>query len=168
MHEESLESPGQERPRDELAAANATLRDEIARRTAAEAELRRTNQALEALIGASPLPIIALDDRGRVTRWNPAAEQTFGWDEREVLGRPLPTIPEDLPQELAEGPSASPRGEVHQGRETRRRTKEGATIAVRLWTAPLHDVQGQPCGRMGIVEELTESKRTEAEQRALL
>ncbi|MBV8605983.1 MAG: PAS domain S-box protein [Singulisphaera sp.] len=152
----------------ELGESNAALQAEIAERTRAEEELRRTNQALRALIRASPLAITALDSSGRVTLWNPAAERTFGWTEREVMGRPLPTIPEDLRQEFAAGLAASLRGEVHAGHETRRIRKDGSAIAVSLWTAPLCDARGEPCGRLAVVEDITGRRRAEEARTALL
>src|SRR5690606_10368942 len=56
--------------------------------------LFQANQSLNTLIQASPLPIVAIDHEHGVTRWNPAAERMFGWSADEVLGRPLPTVPE--------------------------------------------------------------------------
>jgi PAS domain-containing protein len=77
----------------ERAGSNAALQAAIADRTRAEEELRWANQAFQALIRASPLAIIALDARGRVTLRKPAAERSLGWREEEILGRPLPSIP---------------------------------------------------------------------------
>src|SRR6187551_677782 len=33
--------------------------------------------------------IVAIDEQGRVIKFNPAAEITFGWSRADVLGRPL-------------------------------------------------------------------------------
>ena len=148
----------------ELAEANAALQGEVAERTRADEELRRANQALRALIHASPLAIIALDGQGRVTIWNPAAERMFGWGNRDVLGHPLPIVPEDLRQEFSSGLATSLQGGAHAGHETLRLKKDGSTIEVSLWTAPLYDARGEPCGRMGVIEDITDRKR--AEERA--
>ena len=152
----------------ELARSNASLHAEVAERARAEEELRQANQALRALIQASPLAIIALDAEGRVTIWNPAAERTFGWAEPEVLGRPLPTIPAELHGEFSAGLAPSLRGQAHAGHETRRLRKDGAAIEVSLWTAPLYDARGRPCGRLGVVEDITGRKRAEEARTALL
>jgi PAS domain S-box-containing protein len=152
----------------ELAEANAALQGEVAERTRADEELRRANQALRALIHASPLAIIALDGQGRVTIWNPAAERMFGWGNRDVLGHPLPIVPEDLRQQFSSGLATSLQGGAHAGHETLRLKKDGSTIEVSLWTAPLYDARGEPCGRMGVIEDITERKRAEEARTALL
>ena len=56
-------------------------------------ELRESNQTLRTLIQASPLHILALDRDAKVRMWNPAAEDTFGWTEEEVIGRHPPLVP---------------------------------------------------------------------------
>ena len=51
---------------------------------------------LEALVlRGLPGAVYSIDLDDRVTSWNAAAERLFGWSEAEVLGRPLPTVPED-------------------------------------------------------------------------
>ena len=52
------------------------------------------DQLLRALIDASPLAIWVLDLDWNVLLWNPSAERLTGWSPDEVLGRPLPNIPE--------------------------------------------------------------------------
>ena len=47
---------------------------------------------MDALIEASPLPIIALDRDAKVRTWNPAAEAVFGWSEEEVVGKAPPVL----------------------------------------------------------------------------
>lgn len=46
----------------------------------------------QAVADASPLPMFAVDPRGRVCYWNLAAERMFGYEKAEVLGRPLPQL----------------------------------------------------------------------------
>lgn len=168
--EEAIRRPDTELERRaaELAASNAALQAEIADRRKADEELERANRALRALIRASPLAIVALDARGRVTLWNPAAERIFGWGEGEVLGRPLPSVPEEVRGEFAAGLARSLGGGDHAGHETRRVRRDGTTIDVSLWTAPLCDALGEPCGRLGLVEDITERKRAEEARTALL
>ena len=55
--------------------------------------LHETGQHLEALVEASPLAIIVVNDQAQVQLWNPAAERIFGWLSAEVIGRQMPIIP---------------------------------------------------------------------------
>lgn len=43
--------------------------------------------AADAALGALDDSVVAVDTRGRITGWNPAAEHLFGWRQGEVLGR---------------------------------------------------------------------------------
>src|SRR5919204_1123043 len=67
----------------------------------AQARLKQTLRTFESLIEASPLPIMAIDRDGMVQIWNRAAEELFGWQRAEVVGRPLPLVPPDLRKESA-------------------------------------------------------------------
>ena len=60
-----------------------------------EAELRRAKDALGELFQSLGLPVFVLDDQGRVSFWNRAAERVFGWRAGEVVGRPVPLLPEE-------------------------------------------------------------------------
>ncbi|TFG91532.1 MAG: PAS domain S-box protein, partial [Syntrophobacterales bacterium] len=90
-----------------------------ARRQAEEA-LQEKNQVLEQIINASPLAIIALDDKINLTLWNPAAENMFGWKKEEVLGRPYPIVSEDCQGELMENIRSLNEGVARRTMETHR------------------------------------------------
>jgi PAS domain S-box-containing protein len=51
------------------------------------AQVEQTRRLIESAFDA----FIAIDDLGRVTSWNQAAEAMFGWEADEVIGRPLVT-----------------------------------------------------------------------------
>ena len=83
----------------ELAAANEELRKEIVERKLTEERLRHGEQELKrsevhkaAILDSSPDCVVAIDHEGRITEFNPAAEQTFGYRRSEVLGRPLADV----------------------------------------------------------------------------
>ena len=44
---------------------------------------------LQAIVDTSLNAIVGMDERGRVTDWNPNAETTFGWSRDEILGKVL-------------------------------------------------------------------------------
>ncbi|HEU4758775.1 MAG TPA: PAS domain S-box protein [Dehalococcoidia bacterium] len=144
----------------------AAIADTTQRKEAEEA-LRESRETLRALIQASPVAICALDPDGNVTMWNPAAERIFGWSEEEVLGRPLPTIPEGKEEEhralrqLAAGGGASTELEVQ------RRRKDGSLIDISLSTAPLRDPLGAVTGIVGVMVDITDQQHSAGQLRRL-
>ena len=138
---------------------------DITERKQAEDALRQTTQTLQTLIQASPLAIITLDPDFKISLWNPGAERMFGWKESEVLGGYLPVIPENerieeearLKQEMA--------GKAQSALELKRVRKDGSILDVHLWTASLVDAKGEIIGNMGILADITESKRAEEKLR---
>ena len=123
--------------------------------------LRETSESLRALIEASPLAIIELDTENNVKTWNPAAARTFGWTEREVLGRPYPIVPDDRRAEYRSLVDRSARGEPVAGFETQRQRKDGTLVDVVLSVAPLAGADGRVTGAMGIIADITQRKRLE-------
>jgi len=88
-----LESRVRERT-DELARANARLQTEIAERVRVEEQVRRLNADLEhrvkelqAVLESALDSIIIVDDQGRITEFNLAAERTFGRTRAEAVGQ---------------------------------------------------------------------------------
>ncbi len=82
-----------------LGQTNAELRKEIAERELAEQKLRQEEQELKrsevqkaAILDSSPDAVVAIDHEGRITEFNPAAEQTFGHRRKDVLGRLLAEV----------------------------------------------------------------------------
>src|SRR5262249_36758430 len=124
---------------------------------------REINETLGSLIRASPLAIFALDEIGDVTMWNPAAEHIFGWQEHETLGRPLPIIPADKVEEFRTFREGELQGKMLSGAELRRLRKDGSLVDVSIWTAPVRDPHGVVRSTIGIVADITERKRAEAQ-----
>ena len=130
-------------------------------RKQAEETLRRTSETLQALVQASPVGITVLDPEGRVEMWNAAAERIFGWSPDEVLGRPLPTIPEGKEEEHRALRETVLNGGVSSGVELQRRRKDGRPVDISLSTAPLRGPDGNVSGIVGLMADVTERKRAE-------
>jgi PAS domain S-box-containing protein len=131
--------------------------------------LGETNQRLDTLIRASPLAIAELDREGRLQAWNPGAERLLGWRADEVLGRELPTVPQELRGELQSLLKLAFAGaEIPQPYETRRLRKDGRMIDVALWIAPRRDHRGAIIGSVGMLADMTERTKAEAKLRGLL
>jgi len=138
-------------------------RDITERRRVAEA-LRDTSRTLRTIIDASMLAIVALDRDGRVTLWNNAATRLFGWSAQEVLGQPLPAVPEDKRAEFEDGRVRSHAGEdvVY---ETHWCRKDGSLVDVLRSSAAIFSPQGELAGSMAIFVDITERKQLEEQLR---
>lgn len=75
--------------------AQAALRNEIEERTRAEVQLRVSREHLRAISDTAPDAIACTDAAGMIITWNPAADETFGWRQDEIFGRPLADLFED-------------------------------------------------------------------------
>jgi PAS domain S-box-containing protein len=143
---------------DEMAASLEARESEATQATGA---MREANQTLQAILTAAPLGVIALDMEGRIMLWTPAAERLFGWRADEVMGRPMPWVPEDKKAESAEFVRRATSGERLTGVSMRRQRKDGRPVELRTFTAPLRRPDGTIYGTVGVMEDVTERKQLE-------
>jgi len=68
------------------------LENEIDQRKKAENELRDSEEQVQFIIKNAPDPVIVFDNNGLIKKWNPAAENMFGWKEDEVTEQPIRSI----------------------------------------------------------------------------
>jgi PAS domain S-box-containing protein len=61
--------------------------------------LSSRNEWLGTVVNASPDGIIAIDEQGTITQFNPAAGRIFGWKAEDMIGRPVECL---MPEELRE------------------------------------------------------------------
>jgi PAS domain S-box-containing protein len=141
----------------------AVVRD-ITMRRQAEAALRETSQRLQAVVDAAPVAIIAADRAGRVVLWSRAATRLLGWTEGEVLGKVLPSIPEERRAEFEAARGQNFRGEPTLY-ETQRRRKDGSLVDVITSTAPLTGPDESTSGTLGILVDITERRQLEDQLR---
>jgi diguanylate cyclase (GGDEF)-like protein/PAS domain S-box-containing protein len=134
----------------------------------AEVVIQETNHKLQALIQASPLAIIALDSDGRVTVWNSAAERIFGWNEKEVLGYHLPIVPGNKQEAFLTLCNRALSGESFMGVEVYQQKRDGSLIDISISAAPVRNAQGDIKAVVGVAEDITERKRTQAAEKLLL
>src|SRR5438045_1181420 len=117
-----------------LAVTGLSLGPATPRHERAERALRTANEHLAAVIQSSPLAIYTLDPASTVRTWNRAAEALYGWRAEEVIGRPLPTVSQDL-EDHARLRDRVLRGEALRGVEVTRRKTAGAFVSIRLQIA---------------------------------
>jgi PAS domain S-box-containing protein len=127
--------------------------------------LKEANERLETIVDASPLAITEVDRDTRVLSWNQAAEKMFGWEASEILGKPLPTVPDELRDNLMAALESTFSGFTLKRIDSRRRRKDGSLIDVSLWTAPHRDASGTIVGCFGILTDITEQKHLEDQSR---
>ena len=128
----------------------------------ASRRLRESEARYRQLVESSPYCIHEIDADGLLRSVNSAGLRMMGKnDEREVIGTNmvLCAAPEEIDAVRAhiEGALAG------QPMELEYRTADGRTFASTL--TPLHDVRNRPQGLMGIVRDISESKRIEALRR---
>jgi PAS domain S-box-containing protein len=133
-------------------------------------ELRRVEIELHSITCSATDAIILADGRGRVTFWNWAAENLFGYLQGEVLGEDLHLLlaPDDYFESHAEG--------MRRFRETGdglkigtivemiARRKDGVEIPVEISVTAVDGEHGQLV--VGIVRDISERWHTEQELRA--
>jgi len=137
---------------------------EIAKRKTVEEEFRSISHRFQAIINASPLPITIVDAEGKVSLWNLAAEQVFGWTGQEIIGKSLPIIPADRGDEFKVFLGGVFKGNAFKLVETQRMKKDGTLIDVALSAAPVHSADGVITAAMSIYEDITERKKAEEER----
>ena len=134
---------------------------DITARRESEAALRASEEALAAIVDCSPAAIVAVDREGLVTMWNPAAEGMFGWTSDEVVGRPVPFVPEKGRETLDGEVARILAGETIVGLEMKRLRKDGSSIDASVSRAPLRDPDGRVVGAMGLITDISDRKRAE-------
>ncbi|TVR92446.1 MAG: response regulator [Spirochaetaceae bacterium] len=111
------------------------------------------------------MPIISMDLEGMVLSWNAAAEQVFGWSADEVLGRPLPFVPQEKMQEHMETRRRMLAGERISRLELTRRKKNGESVEISLSASAMYNETGEVIGFMAAIEDISERKQQEHDLR---
>ena len=124
--------------------------------------LGEKNRTLSAILDASPIAILALDNEDRITLWNAGATRMFGWTQEEVIGRPIPFVPDDKQEELASirHTTVALRGQV-SALHTLRVAKDGRLLDVVLSSAALLDPDNKVRGRVVVAEDVTLRKQAQ-------
>jgi PAS domain S-box-containing protein len=124
-----------------------------------EAELRRQKHYLEALLELSPAAIVTTDLDDKVTAWNAAAHELFGYSQAEALGRNIDDLiakSDELHAEAVEVNRQIADGQVQL--VTRRTRKDGTLADVDLRAAPIL-VGGEIVGSYAIYHDLSDVHR---------
>jgi PAS domain S-box-containing protein len=127
--------------------------------------LEATRDFLQSVIDGSGEAIVTLDPDGRMTSWNRAAEQIYGWKSVEVLGNHVEMLlpsGRDAAEVFEREMDRLRHGEVLRDCETVRIRKDGAPITVRITRSPVYDASGRYIGSAALIRDVTALKEMEA------
>jgi PAS domain S-box-containing protein len=146
--------------RQKLKAYTDNLEEKVAQATL---ELRRKSNFLSRLIESSNDAIIATDENLDIVIFNPGAERIFGYAFNEVNTTSIKHLLTDelfrrLPTRANSGAAQPP----NQWREAIVTAKDGSTIPVRWYAAPLRE-GAKLMGTVSFYQDLREIKRLEKE-----
>jgi PAS domain S-box-containing protein len=140
---------------------------DITERTLSEQALRASEQRFRAITNTAANAIILMDDQGKISYWNPAADKMFGYSSQEVLGRELHTLiaPKhyhdtiekglDVFKKTGKGPVLGATLELTAVR------KDGSHFPIELSTSSID--LNRKWHAMGIIRDITQRKLAAAE-----
>ncbi len=138
---------------------------DITDRHETDAQLAR----LAAIVASSDDAIISKSLDGRITSWNAGATRIFGYEEQEVVGKPITIIvPPELHDKELEMLEKLRRGERVDHFETVRVAKDGRRVDISLTVSPIRDRLGRVIGASKVSRDITERKRHEELQKLLI
>lgn len=151
----------QEQARAEMAEeVNRKLNLEIAQRKRSETTLRETQKYLRLLIDSSLDMIVATDSFGRVTEFNLAAQQVFGYTPEEILGKDVSVLFKD--KSLSVFTDMVKHNSSFEG-EIINLKKNGTPFYSLLAASLIRDERGEVIGSVGISRDITRQKQQEQE-----
>lgn len=141
-------------------------------------DLLKVNQFNSAILSSTAYLIVATDEKGKVVIFNKAAEDALGYGAHEVIGKTTPALWHDETEILVRAESLSTelkekiepgfdvfiRKPLQKGIEAREWTfirKDHSCFPVNLTVTPLRDQDGKSTGYLGVIEDITERKKTE-------
>lgn len=97
---------------------------------------------LDAAAQVCPVPVVGMDTRLFVRLWNPAAAELLGWSATEVVGGPIPGLPETDARRL----DAAMHGDLREPVPTVRLHRDGHRVPVCPVATPVLDTDGRVVG----------------------
>jgi PAS domain S-box-containing protein len=134
---------------------------DVTQRRKTEEALKESKERLRTVTETIADPVVVYDDQGQVTYLNPAFTRVFGWSFDELLGQRIDFVPDEAMPETQKAIASVFQGEYLSGFETRRRTRNGTTIEVRIGAALLLDPQGKPNGLVVNFQDITQEKQAQ-------
>jgi two-component system cell cycle sensor histidine kinase/response regulator CckA len=154
-------------------AAIVQKNDALAAAQLAESALQRAAERLRAMVDNSPLPTLAVDSKGNVHSWNPAAERFLGWSAEEAVGMSIEDlVPAESRAGVRERIGRAMAGHPAAPGVARFMCKDGTEARAEIYDGLERGSHGEPVGvvvqfldvseREAMAVRLVESQRLEA------
>lgn len=134
---------------------------DITRHKQLEEDLQSTKEQLDLFLRNTVDSIVVLDLHFHVVKVNRAFENKFGWQEKDIVGGPLPTIPPSLYDEFIQLFQEIITTRHMTSYETVRQHKDGTLIDVNVFVSPITDTKGNLVAFVTTISDITERKRME-------
>jgi len=119
---------------------------------------------LAAIVESSNDAILSTTQAGDIASWNRAAEQIYGYQPEEVIGRPFTILSApDQAEELAEALQAVELGRRIENFETVLRCKDASLVEMSLTISPVRDAAGRVIGASAIGRDIGPRRQLERE-----
>ncbi|MBL8472418.1 MAG: EAL domain-containing protein [Rhodocyclaceae bacterium] len=143
----------------EVAVSFNRMADRLDAKVQALREGDRERRTLAAIVEHSRDAIFTKDLDGRITSWNSAAAQMFGYSAEQVLGNPVAMLDPQPASVDMEALGERIRSQRTLGFEAERRRADGTVIEVAISVSPQYDDQSRHIGEISIVRDITEERR---------
>jgi PAS domain S-box-containing protein len=143
----------------------------IANLQESEEQTREARDWLETTIGSIGDGVIATDERGRVSFFNPVAQSLTGWKREEALGLPLESVFSISSEETGarvESPVTKALREgtiVGLANHTTLTSKDGRQIPIDDSAAPIRDIRGHVIGVVMVFRDIIERRANELREK---
>jgi PAS domain S-box-containing protein len=140
---------------------NRQLQTEISEREKAEQNLIRIQKYTNSIINSSLDMIVATDKENKITEFNPAAETTFGYNRKDIIGKDIKSLfsDEDEMGEVLE--NIQKHGSFAS--EIVNKKRNNSLFITYLSSSILRDEDGNVVGSMGVSRDITAIKKAEEE-----
>jgi len=150
----------EERIRTKIAEeTNATLTEEIEQHKQTQEKLQVAQKFTRNIIESSIDMIIAVDKNGFITEFNKAAIRQFGYNIKEIVGKPVEILYTN-PKEFKKVRDSIEKQKVFTGEIINKR-KNGETFVSLLSSSIIMDQKGFIQGSMGVSRDITNRKKIE-------
>ncbi len=130
-------------------------------------KLQETEDMYRALIHAAPAAVVTFNRELKITSWSSAAENIFGWTEKEVIGQDAPQLLDCGMDRIASLGKEALEGKSFYGVEHGCTCKNGTYIYIEFSISALRNFRGEVSGLVLLATDITERKNYEEQLKYL-